>query len=104
MKIIGFYSQKNLSLLFESGIHFTLPVMKNITRVKKYIDHDREDLELPQNILISDQRSSVYWITHRTKLDDKRMRTKGTVSNESIVFTNTYKPPDTCRIWSPLIQ
>ena len=69
----GFYSQKNLSLLLENSIHFTLPVPKNISKVKKFIDHDRDDLELPQNILISDQRSTVYGITHRTKLDGKRL-------------------------------
>ncbi len=68
-----FHSQKNLSLLIENGIHFTMPVPKNSSRVKKYIDHDRDDLELPQNILVSDQRSTVYGITHRTKQDGKRL-------------------------------
>ena len=69
----GFYSQKNLSLLLESGIHFTMPVPKNISRVKAYIDRDRDELELPQNILVSDERSTVYGITHRAKLDGKRL-------------------------------
>lgn len=69
----GFYSQKNISMLLENGIHFTMPVPKNISRVKGYMDGDRDDLELPQNILVSDERSTVYGITHRTKLDGKRL-------------------------------
>jgi len=69
----GFYSQKNLSLLLEGDMHFTLPVPKNVARVKKYIDQDRDDLELPQNILFSDERSTVYGITHRAKLDGRRL-------------------------------
>ncbi len=68
-----FYSKKNLSLLVDTGMRFTMPVPKNIARVKKYIDRDKDDLELPGNILFADERSTIYGITHKTKLNGKRI-------------------------------
>jgi hypothetical protein len=41
-----------------------MPVPKNSARVKAYIDHDKEYLEMPRNILFSDERSTIYGITH----------------------------------------
>jgi transposase len=69
----GFHSKKNLSLLVDQAVRFTMPVPKNSTRVKAYIDHDKEYLEMPGNILFSDERSTIYGITHPTKLNGKRI-------------------------------
>lgn len=69
----GFYSAKNLSLLVDEGIRFTMPVPKNIVKVKGYIDRDRDILELPGNILISDESSTIYGKTHRSTLNGKRV-------------------------------
>jgi len=69
----GFHSKKNLELLVNQGIRFTMPVPKNSTRIRKYIDHDRNLLELPENIVYDDERKTVYGITHQTKLEGKRI-------------------------------
>ena len=69
----GFHSKKNLELLVDQGIRFTMPVPKSSSRIKKYIDHDRDLLELPEHIVYDDDRTTVYGITHRTKLNGKRI-------------------------------
>jgi len=69
----GFHSKKNLELLADQGIRFTMPVPKSSSRIKKYIDHDRDLLELPEHIVYDDERTTVYGVTHRTKLNGKRI-------------------------------
>jgi len=64
----GFFSQKNITLMVDTGIRFTMPVPKNSARVKAFIDHDRDKLELPEHIVYDDEQLTVYGITHRTKL------------------------------------
>jgi len=69
----GFHSKKNLEILADQRLRFTMPVPKNGSRIKNYIEHDRDLLELPQNIVYDDERTTVYGITHRTKINGKRI-------------------------------
>lgn len=69
----GFYSQKNLDLMAERDIRFTIPVKKNTKRVKVLIDKYRDTLELPEHIVIDDEDHTVYGITSQTKLKNRKI-------------------------------
>lgn len=62
--------------------------------MKSYIDHDKPHLEMPGNILFTDERSTIYGITHPTKLNGKRIYyhvyTDTAVRIEHIAAFNAY--------------
>ena len=58
----GFYSDANLRMLHEEGMHFTLPVPSSVAWQKELIDSCRKDIYSPGN-LISDEDSIIYAAT-----------------------------------------
>lgn len=58
----GFYSDANLRMLHEEGMHFTLPVPSSVSWQKELIDSYRKDIYSPKK-LIADEDSIIYAAT-----------------------------------------
>jgi transposase len=70
----GFYSKNNINYMLKNDLRFMIPVPSKLSKFKQLVDKFRDSLEMPQNIIESDDYENViYSQTHTTTIDKKKV-------------------------------